>query len=296
MELLQLRYFRTVAQMESITKAAEFYHVPQPSMSQTISKLEKELGGIKLFNRKNNRLFINDNGRLFLDYVNQALTALDNGIHAVSSSSMEIKGLIRILAMENRRFVMVCILKFAELYPEVSFQISHDFDSSQNTLYDLCVSSSPTHYQLKHSHPLIRERIVLALRQDHPLAGCTRVNLRDLKSEKFITLTSRSSLHAITFDKCRASGFEPNVPYICDDPYFVRKYISEGMGIAMVPEVSWAGRFRENTVLVPFDDPTMTTTSYIIWDEICYLSPAVYAFIEYLLNQSSTISGNMLGK
>ena len=48
MELLQLRYFQKVAELESITKAATFYMIPQPSMSQTISRLEKELK-VKLF-------------------------------------------------------------------------------------------------------------------------------------------------------------------------------------------------------------------------------------------------------
>ena len=77
MELLQLRYFCTVAQYESITRAAEYYHIPQPAMSQTIARLEKELG-IRLFDRKNGRLFLNDKGRIFLASVEKALDELDN--------------------------------------------------------------------------------------------------------------------------------------------------------------------------------------------------------------------------
>ena len=68
MELLQLRYFQKVAEMESITKAAKYYLIPQPSMSQTISRLEKELN-VKLFERKNGKLFLNEQGKTFLVYV-----------------------------------------------------------------------------------------------------------------------------------------------------------------------------------------------------------------------------------
>ena len=57
MELLQLRYFQTVAKMESITRAAKHYMIPQSSMSQTIKRLETELGDIKLFDRRNGRLY-----------------------------------------------------------------------------------------------------------------------------------------------------------------------------------------------------------------------------------------------
>ena len=45
MELLQLRYFVTVARCGSITKAATQHNIPQPSMSQTIARLEADLGG-----------------------------------------------------------------------------------------------------------------------------------------------------------------------------------------------------------------------------------------------------------
>ena len=52
MELLQLRYFVTVAHLGNITKAAEKHNIPQPAMSQTIARLEADLGGIRLFDRK----------------------------------------------------------------------------------------------------------------------------------------------------------------------------------------------------------------------------------------------------
>ena len=50
MDLLQLKYFSAVARFEHITKAAEYLHIVQQSVSQMISRLEKELG-IQLFDR-----------------------------------------------------------------------------------------------------------------------------------------------------------------------------------------------------------------------------------------------------
>ena len=66
MELLWLRYFETVARHESITQAAKEHFIPQPAMSQTISRLERELN-VTLFDRKNRRIHLNDNGRRFLE-------------------------------------------------------------------------------------------------------------------------------------------------------------------------------------------------------------------------------------
>jgi len=59
MELLQLRYFLTVARTLNISRAAQYHMIPQPSMSQTITRLEKELN-VKLFDRRNGKLFLND--------------------------------------------------------------------------------------------------------------------------------------------------------------------------------------------------------------------------------------------
>ena len=50
MEVHQLRYFCAIAKHGTFTRAAEFEHVAQPSLSQQILKLEDELGG-KLFYR-----------------------------------------------------------------------------------------------------------------------------------------------------------------------------------------------------------------------------------------------------
>ncbi|MBP3311967.1 MAG: LysR family transcriptional regulator [Butyricicoccus sp.] len=54
MELLRLRYFEYVAKYESITKAAEELHISQPSLSNSIIRLEKEFGA-PLFERKNRK-------------------------------------------------------------------------------------------------------------------------------------------------------------------------------------------------------------------------------------------------
>ena len=81
--------------------------------------------------------------------------------------------------------------------------------------------------------------------------------------------------------------------YICDDPYFVRKYISENMGIALAPALSWAGRFRENTKVVPLNDGG-TTTSYLLWDENRYLSPTCAMFRDFLVSCARRLDGNLL--
>jgi len=65
MELLQLKYFRTIARFEHMTRAAEELHIAQPALSKTVSLLEKELG-VLLFDRRGRNIFLNQYGKILL--------------------------------------------------------------------------------------------------------------------------------------------------------------------------------------------------------------------------------------
>ena len=76
MELLQLKYFKTVAETGKISAAAEALFISAPALSTSISRLEKELG-FPLFDRTHNAIRLNRQGQIFLRYVNQVFATLD---------------------------------------------------------------------------------------------------------------------------------------------------------------------------------------------------------------------------
>ena len=75
MTITQLTYFKELAKIQHITKTAQFLHISQPSLSSALKSLEEELG-VKLFDRNGKLLVLNDNGQLFLQYVEKALSSL----------------------------------------------------------------------------------------------------------------------------------------------------------------------------------------------------------------------------
>lgn len=77
MELLQIKYFKVIAETENISKAAEQLYIAQPSLSQTLKRLEDELG-TPLFDRTGKRITLNGAGKIFLKYCNEVLTSLQN--------------------------------------------------------------------------------------------------------------------------------------------------------------------------------------------------------------------------
>jgi DNA-binding transcriptional LysR family regulator len=80
MELLQLRYFLTVAELQNITKAAEALYITQPALSRSISRLESSVG-FPLFDRIGMRIELNKSGQIFYDYTKKAMNLLDQGLY-----------------------------------------------------------------------------------------------------------------------------------------------------------------------------------------------------------------------
>ncbi len=76
MELTQLRYFKTAAECNNFSEAAERLHVSQPALSLSVKKLEEELG-VPLFERSKNKICLNDAGRLALTYAEAILAKAD---------------------------------------------------------------------------------------------------------------------------------------------------------------------------------------------------------------------------
>ena len=83
MTLLQLQYFSTLAHVLHYTHAAQRLHISQPTLSYSISELEKELD-IKLFEKQNRKVMLTDSGKCFLPYVERSLALLEEGKAAIS--------------------------------------------------------------------------------------------------------------------------------------------------------------------------------------------------------------------
>ena len=84
MKLTQLQYFKTVAELGKISLAAKKLYVSPPALSIAITNLEKELG-VQLFDRANNRITLNEQGKTYLRHVNQILGDLSHAKEEVQS-------------------------------------------------------------------------------------------------------------------------------------------------------------------------------------------------------------------
>ena len=88
MKLTQLQYFKAVAETGKISLAAKKLYVSAPALSIAIANLENELG-VKLFDRTNNRIELNEQGKVYLSYVNQILSDLTQANQMMQDTKQE---------------------------------------------------------------------------------------------------------------------------------------------------------------------------------------------------------------
>lgn len=250
MEALQLEYFCHAAQTQNFSHTATAFSVPPSAVSQSIRRLEQELG-VPLFDRKANRVMLNEDGAIFFRAVSDSKTLLDDAKRVITNRQGEIAGTVRLCIICNRQPVSRAVAQFTAKYPKVSFVLSHG--PQKVTGFDLLISDQSPGGTFV-GRPFITEPIALAVSQKHPLAQAESVSLSTLKDERFITTQEYSSLSQLTVKCCQNAGFTPQIAVRCDDPYYIRQYVELGLGVALVPTVSWAGQFSDQTVLKPLPD------------------------------------------
>lgn len=247
MELLQLTYFCDAAQSENFSKTAKKFQVPPSAISQSVHRLENELG-TELFFRDANRIRLNPNGRIFYEEIHSALLLIDRAKERIQECNDGIRGEIRLFIGTNRRSVTLAIKRFRALYPQITFLLNHT-ELSDPMAYDLLITHDAARCTGMKKQLLRREKLYLAIQKDHPLAKREGLTLADFSEESFISMNVGSSLREVTEQACKSFGFLPRCTVQSDDPTYIRKYVELGMGVSLAPELSWRGQFSEEVLL-----------------------------------------------
>ena len=130
------RVFYAVAKHKHMTKASEELHISQPAISQSIKKLEDQLGGT-LFLRSNKGIELTEEGKMFYEYVKGALELINNAENEFTSFKDLSKGEIKIgCSTTLTKLVLMNALKEFHLdYPNININITNDLTS--NLINDL---------------------------------------------------------------------------------------------------------------------------------------------------------------
>jgi len=161
LDLNKLRTFTVVAECGNISMAAEKLYRSQPAISNQIRDLEAELQ-IRLFERKNSRIFLTREGRVLFEKATAHINDLENSVLRLKSAKQGVKGTLKIVVERDvlSIYLPALIGRFKEEYPDVEFEIlTSTFQELDELLLadkvDFSFSVLSTKKDFFHTHPIL---------------------------------------------------------------------------------------------------------------------------------------------
>ena len=289
MTLAQLQYFQTLAHVLHYTRAAEALHIAQPSLSYSIRELEKELG-VKLFAKEDRRITLTMYGEQFLPYVETALATISDGtqaVHQLSDTAYQVVKLGYFHSISSTFIPRVVEgLYSMDENKKLRFQFSEATSAESLRLLkrgDLDLAFCMHRDEWVESVPVMRQKLYLAVPQDHILASRREVRFEEFSSEPMSILDQTSSLCA-TVERAyqHYGGPKPNAMFVVHECNAALQYVSLGFCMSILPEVPAMDSAR--AVILPIVDPDdmFSRTVYFSWMKNRPLSPATKRVRNYI--------------
>lgn len=318
MELLQLYYFQVTARYEHISAAARELHIAQPALSQTIQRLEREIG-TPLFDRTGKHIRLNNFGRIFLKYTNTILGALSDAKTEINEALGSPHQKITLCIQAASSLLPDFLEKFRALHPKIPFQIIQSASAREEIPdIDLTIHSVPHSrpkteenkdtrsgiltkqtpnpgktLKMQESCVLLTEPLVIALPFAHPLAQKKALKLSELSCQPFATLHKSTDLFFITQYYCHMAGFEPKISLSCDNPQAFRELLGLNMGIALIPKLTWPNIESYGVVTRPICDLTCCRDILLSWNKNHYLSAGTLLFRDFIKDYFLSIANRL---
>ncbi|MEV4568596.1 LysR family transcriptional regulator [Nonomuraea sp. NPDC049419] len=243
MSLRQYEYALAVAEEGSVTAAAEVLRVAQPSVSQQIRTLERELG-VALFTRMPTGLVPTVAGRAFLREAQVAVTAarraramaragadeqLAGELLVAAQMGLGARQLPSALAKLRRRFPRLEVTVFEEPNPAELERLG------RRGVLDLVLVASTCDEGGADAYHLGDEEFVVVLGAGHRLLAADRVELRELEGEPWIRFDRESALDAVLRDVLRDNRMAPSTVARVTQTATAVRWAAHGLGVTLVP-------------------------------------------------------------
>jgi DNA-binding transcriptional LysR family regulator len=287
MELRQLRYLVALAEAGNFTRAAESEHIAQPAMSQQIRRLEDELG-LALVERTTRRASLTEAGELLVVRCRRVLAELEAAGAELEALRGVHTGHVTIGAMHTMGPVdlSLALALFHARHPNVRFTVREQ--SSEEMAEMLRVDEldlaflSVTERVESHGlglHQLLAEELVVLLAREHRLADRSELRMAELAGEPFISFRPGARLRELLIGAGREADFEPEITLESNESQRVRRLVSRGLGVAILPRSDAEGPGADVSV-VRLIEPALQRDITLAWREGRRLPPAAAEFVD----------------
>lgn len=260
MQLHQLAYFVAVAETRHFTRAAHRLGIAQPSLSQQIRALERDLGS-PLLHRRPGRIELTDAGQTLLPVARRMLSDADTARREIHELAALGRGRVRLGATPSlcTGLLPAMLAGFHRRHPGIEL-VLHESGSRDLRAeltagaldIALVVDASLSDDDQLSAVPLLAEDLVLISPTDR--ARPTRraeIAVADLRDRPLVMFREGYDLRETTVAACREAGFEPTFAVEGGEMDAVLGFVAAGLGVAVVPSTVVRERFRLTRFAAP---------------------------------------------
>ncbi|MFV0457875.1 MAG: LysR family transcriptional regulator [Actinomycetales bacterium] len=245
MEIRWMEAFVAVAEELHFGRAAARVHMAQSPLSQTIKKLEREVG-TQLFERSTRSVQLTAAGQAFLPHARRVLEEVDAARRATRASADSVYGRVTIgfSGILNHLSLPPLTRAVRQRYPDIRLDLVGRVmtrDAVEQVIsgrIDLAFIGLPVDVTQVQTRMIASEALGVVLPVDHRLAGQASIDLADLAHEDFVTtpISAGSALQELGQRACVDAGFQPRVVQEITDPYMILMLVAAGVGVALMTE------------------------------------------------------------
>lgn len=192
-EFYQLEQLEVIAKEGTLSKAAEVLLISQPALTRSVQRLEEDLG-LQLFDRKKNKIILNDNGHLAIELIQEVLQKRDQMIKTLQSYDRS-KFVITIGAcapapIQGLKYIFKNIYPQMQVTSIINSKETILLDGLKNRQYSIIVLNHPIDDEKFTCVELFEENLYLSVPPAHPLALFNEISFDDLNGESVLLLSS----------------------------------------------------------------------------------------------------------
>jgi DNA-binding transcriptional LysR family regulator len=247
LDVKRMRILKEVAARGSFSAAAEALSYTQSAVSQQIAALERE-AGTQLVTRGSRGIRLTEAGDALVRHADAILTRLADAEAELEAIAGLRGGRLRLAAFPTvgATLMPLAIATFRERHPDVELTVRQLEPEDSLPLLkcgdlDIALTIEPNAIHDTEGLDctfLLDDPMFAVLPLEHPLAGKSRVRLKDLATESWIGTTDACSCGALVRNHCIRVGFEPQITFESDDYLAIQGLVAAGVGVALIPSLA----------------------------------------------------------
>lgn len=292
MKIKDIMYFLEVVKEENFTKAASNLYISQPALSKSVKSLEKE-AKTQLIERNSKVFKLTCEGEIFYEKAKKSIDVIQEELNKLEDTFTSCKKVITLglpPVIGSVYFTSV-IANFKHENPDIDIRIieegsNHIKSSVEEERIDIGAVIFPIEDDNLVKVPISNGKVMLVVSKNHKLAEFDKVEVKQLKDEKFITFNEKFMMYNKTMEVCKQSGFEPDIMLKTSQWDYIMEMVSLNQGISIMPEPI-VKRFKtEDIKLIPIESPKISWDVGFILKKEKYISKSLKSFIEYTVKKN----------